>query len=149
MNKVINTINSRVSCRSYSDKKVSLSKVKEIVEAGKSAPSGMNRQPCNILVIRSKSKLERIRKEAISMMGRDPLYGASTLIIVYGKKEEPLLKEDGSCILMNMFIASTSLKVDSCWIHCLKDVIPNNIKLAKELGITEEYQIVGSCILGY
>ena len=47
-NKTIENIKNRVSCRSYSDKKVPLRKVLEIAEAGKFAPSAMNRQIANI-----------------------------------------------------------------------------------------------------
>ena len=151
MNSTVEIIKSRVSCRSYSEKKVPLSKLNQILEAGKYAPSGMNRQICNILAIRSKSKVEKVRKAVSGIRGRlDPLYGANTLCIVYGKKDEPLLIQDGSCILENMFIAAHALGVDSCWINCLKDVLPTpNKKLAKELGLTEEDYIIGTCILGY
>ena len=57
-NKVIKTIKSRVSCKSYSSKKVALSKVMQIVECGKNAPTAMNRQIANILVLRSKKYVE-------------------------------------------------------------------------------------------
>ena len=150
MNKTIENIMTRVSCRNFSEKKVSLGKVKQIVEAGKYAPSGMNRQICHILVVRSKSKVEKIRKAAASLFGRDALYGASTICIVYGKKDQPLLIQDGSVIMENMLVAAHSLGIDSCWIHCIKDIVPTpNTKLAKELGISEEYQVVGSAALGY
>ena len=39
-NKVLKIIKSRVSCRAYNDKKVSLKKALEVAEAGKYAPSG-------------------------------------------------------------------------------------------------------------
>ena len=151
MNKTIENIVNRVSCRSYSDKKVPLGKLNQILEAGKYAPSGMNRQVCNILVVRSKSKVEKIRNALVSMFDRDCLYGANTLAIVYGDKESAHVIKDGSCILENMFIAATSLKIDSCWINQLDDLFaePNNQKLRKELGIPENIVIVGTCILGY
>ena len=96
------------------------------------------------------TELEKIRKAAIKSFNRDPFYGANTLCIVYGLKDQPLLVQDASCILENMFIAATSLGVDSCWINCLKDMFPNpETKLANELGLTEEYYVVGTCILGY
>ena len=149
MNKTIDNIINRVSCRSYSDKKVPLSKLNQILEAGKYAPSGMNRQPCHILAIRNKRIVEKLRSVAIKEFGRDPFYGANTICIVYGKKDEPLVVQDGSCILDNMFIAARSLGIDSCWIHCVKDIVPSNLTLSKLLGISEEYQVIGSCILGY
>ena len=151
MNKTIENIINRESCRNYNEKKVPLSKLNQILEAGKYAPSGMNRQPCNIVAVRSKSKVEKIRKAGIEIFGgRDPLYGANTICVVYGKKDQPLLIQDGSVIIENMMIAARSLGIDSCWIHCIKDIVPTpNVKLAKELGIADEYQVVGSVVLGY
>ena len=61
-NKVLKTIKSRVSCRSYSDKKVSLKKAMMVAEAGKFDPSGMNRQIANIYVINSKRNVEKLRR---------------------------------------------------------------------------------------
>lgn len=49
MNKTIEVIKTRVSCRSFSDKKVSKAKLEQIIEAGKFAPSGMNRQSAHVL----------------------------------------------------------------------------------------------------
>ena len=151
MNKVIETITKRVSCRSYSEKRVPLSKLNQILEAGKYAPSGMNRQICNILVIKNKKVLENVRNALIDKFGRDCLYGANLLCLVYGKKDQPLMVQDGSCILENMFVAATALKIDSCWINQLEDLLcdPKNIKLKKRLGLTDEDRVVGSIILGY
>ena len=130
MNRVIETIKNRVSCRQFSDKKVPLSRLNLILEAGKYAPSGMNRQICNILVIKNKRVLENIKEALKEQFNRECLYGANTLCIVYGKKDEPLLVQDASCILENMFIAATALKIDSCWINQLDDLLsnPKNIK---------------------
>ena len=151
MNKTIENIVNRVSCRSYNDKKVPLGKLNQILEAGKYAPSGMNRQVCNILVVRTKSKVEKIRKALVAMFGRDCLYGANTLAIVYGDRESAHVIKDGSCILENMFIAATSLKVDSCWINQFDDLLSNpyNQKLRKELGIPDNCVVVGTAVIGY
>ena len=84
-------------------------------------------------------------------VNRDCIYGANTLCIVYGKKDEPLVVQDGSCILENMFIAATALKVDSCWINQLDDMLsdPENKKLRDKIGIGEDERVIGSVILGY
>lgn len=151
MNRTIETIISRVSCRSYSEKRVPASKLNQILEAGKFAPSGMNRQISNILVIKNKKVLENIRAALMEKFGRDCLYGANLLCIVYGKRDEPLMVQDCSCILENMFVAATALKIDSCWINQLDDLLndPNNLKLRKRLAITADDRVVGSIILGY
>ena len=151
MNKTIEIIKSRVSCRSYSDRRVPNSKLEQILEAGKFAPSGVNRQICNILVIKNRKVLERVREALKSLRGRDCLYGANLLCIVYGKKDEPLVVQDASCILENMFIAATALKIDSCWINQLDEMLslPENKKLRARLGINDDERVVGSVILGY
>ena len=151
MNKVIDTIIHRVSCRLFSDKKVPASKLNQILEAGKYAPSGMNRQICNILVIKSKKVREAIRSALQEKFGRDCLYGAPSFCLVYGKKEQPLMVQDASCILENMFIAAASLHIDSCWINQMEDLLndPAYAKLKKRLGLTEEDRVVGSIALGY
>ena len=150
-NKTISMIKSRVSCRAYSEKKVPLSKALQVAEAGKMAPSGMNRQIVNILVLRKKSVVEKLRKLAVELGGKDPYYGASTLILVYGPREDKFTALDGACVLENMFIAATALKINSCWIHRTDDVLssPKGLKIKKQLGIPEDARVVGTCILGY
>ena len=83
--------------------------------------------------------------------GRDCLYGAPSLCLVYGKKDEPLLVQDGSCILENMFLAATALGIDSCWVNQLNELIEDPVyaKLRAKLGISEEDRVVGSAIFGY
>ena len=89
-NKTIQTILSRVSCREYSEKKVSLGKVNQILEAGKYAPSAMNRQIANITCVRTKAKVERLRELLKEQFGRDCLYGANTVVLVHGPRDEHL-----------------------------------------------------------
>ena len=150
-NKVLRTIKERVSCRAYSEKKVSLKKALEVAEAGKYAPSGKNRQIANILVVNSKKYEERLRKLSEKELGRDCMYGAKTIILVSGPRDDAFTFQDCSCILENMFVAANALKIASCWINQF-DVLfesKDGLKIKKALGIPEEHRIVGSCILGY
>lgn len=151
MNKVIQTILKRTSNREYSEKKVPLSKLNMILEAGKMAPSGMNRQIANILCVRTKKYVEKLRQASIDFRGRDCFYGANTMIIVYGPRNDNFLFQDCSCVLENMFIAATALNIQSCWINQVEDIFatPNGKKLKKSLGIPEDAQVIGTCIVGY
>ena len=150
-NKTLDLIKSRVSCRSYSDKKVSLKKVLEIAEAGKFAPSGVNRQICNIFVINSKRYVEKLRALSLNIRGKDCMYGAKTILLVGGPRGDKFTDLDGSCILENMFLAAHALKINSCWINQFDEFFQtkDGLKVKKSLGIPEDYRIVGSCILGY
>ena len=150
-NKLIELIKSRVSCREYSDKKVSLKKALEVAEAGKMAPSAVNRQICQIFVINSKSKVEKLRTLSIKARERDCMYGAKTVILVGGPREDKFTLQDGSCILENMFLAAHALKIDSCWINQFDDLFQDKdgLKVKKSLAIPDNFRIVGACILGY
>lgn len=150
-NKTIENIKNRVSCRSYSDKKVSLKKVLEIAEAGKFAPSGMNRQIANIYVVNSKSKVEKLRNLSLKIRDRDCMYGAKTIIIVAGPRDDRFTYQDCSCILENMFVAAKALNIASCWINQFEEFFntPDGLKVKRMLGIPEDFCIVGSCALGY
>ena len=150
-NKTIDIIKNRVSCRSYSDKKVSLNKVMEIAEAGKFAPSGMNRQIANIYVVNSKRYVEKLRTLSLNIRGKDCMYGAKTIILVAGPREDRFTFQDCSCILENMFVAANALKIASCWINQFDEFFETKegMKVKKSLGIPEEFRVVGSCALGY
>ena len=150
-NKTLDIIKSRVSCRSYSDKKVSLKKTLEIAEAGKFAPSGMNRQIANIYVVNSKSKVEKLRNLSLKIRGKDCMYGARTIILVTGPRDDRFTFQDCSCVLENMFIAAKALGIASCWINQFDEFFEDKdgLKVKKSLGIPEDYRVVGSCALGY
>ena len=150
-NRVIKTIKERVSCRAYSDKKVSLKKALEIAEAGKFAPSGKNRQIANIFVVNRKKYVERLRKLSVEQLNRDCMYGAKTILIVTGPREDAFTFQDCSCILENMFVAASALKIATCWINQFDELFQSKdgLKIKKQLGIPEDHRVVGSCILGY
>ena len=150
-NKTIENIKNRVSCRSYSDKKVPIKKVMEIAEAGKFAPSAINRQIANIYVVNSKRNVEKLRNLSLKIRGKDCMYGAKTIILVTGPKEDRFTYQDCSCILENMFVAAKALNIASCWINQFNDFFETNDgkKVKKSFGIPDDSIVVGSCILGY
>ena len=150
-NKSINTILNRVSCKSYSDKKVSPKKVQLVAECGKNSPTAMNRQIANITVINSKRNVEKLRKLALSVANRDCFYNASTMLLVHAPKEDRFCIQDCSCVLENMFIAATALNLGSCWINQVDDLFntTEGAKLKKKFNIPENHMVVGTCVLGY
>ena len=150
-NKIIETIKSRVSCREYTEKKVSLKKLELILEAGKSAPSACNRQIADITAVRKGVYINKIRDLAKRLMNRDVMYGASTIVLVHGPKDDAFTPQDCSCIIENMMVAATALKIDCCWINQFDELLSSSEakKLRKALEIPDDHRIVGSVALGY
>lgn len=149
--KTIDVIKSRVSCRDYSDKKVSLKKLQMILEAGQAAPSACNRQIADITAVRKGVYINKIRDLSKCLMNRDVMYGASTIVLVHAPREDAFCTQDCSCIIENMMVAATSLKIDSCWINQFDELLSATEakKLRKSLGIPDNHRVVGSVALGY
>ena len=87
-NKAIDVILSRISCKSYSDKKVSANKINQIAECGKNSPSARNRQICNITVVNTKRNVEKLRELSKLVFNRDCFYNAQTMILVHAPRED-------------------------------------------------------------
>lgn len=71
----------RYACRQYSDRKVEPEKLQQILEAGRVAPTGANRQPQRLVVVQSKEGLEKL-----THCTRD--FGAPLAIIVCADTDE-------------------------------------------------------------
>lgn len=161
MNQTIKDIISRRSVKKYEAKDVPQELIEQVVMAGTYAPTGMNRQSPIILAVTNKEmrdKLSRINLEII--MGRnlttssghnDPFYGAPVVLVVLAKKESGTRVYDGSLVMENMMIAANSLGLGSCWIHRAKETFETEEgkQILRDLGITDEYEGIGNCILGY
>lgn len=161
MNKTIEDIITRRSVKKYLDKDVPMELIEEVVKAGTYAPSGMNKQAAKIIAVVNKEmrdRLSRINLEIV--MGRglktssghsDPFYGAPVVLVVLAKKEVGTRVYDGTLVMENMMIAANSLGLGSCWIHRAKETFETEEgkEILRELGITEEYEGIGNCILGY
>ena len=150
-NRVIEAIRTRVSCREYDERKVSLGKLSQILEAGKMAPSAMNRQIATITCVRTKAKVEQLRALSFEVQDRDCMYGANTIVLVHGPREDRFTVQDCSCVLENIFVAANALKIQSCWINQFDDLFetPKGKRIKARLGIPEDHRIVGSAALGY
>ena len=150
-NKTIQTILSRVSCRDFNERKVSLGKLNQILEASKYAPSAMNRQIAGITCVRTKSKVEKLRELSKEVANRDCMYSANTVVLVHAPREDKFCVQDCSCVLENIFVAANALKIQSCWINQFDDLFSNSkgAKIKARLGIPQDHRIVGAAVLGY
>ena len=153
MNEVIKCLKERRSARSYDGRPVPDDVLKEILEAGEYAASGMGRQATVMVAVRNKDLISDLSMMNAAVMGTntDPFYGAGTVIIVFADSTVHTYIEDGSLVMGNLMNAAHALGVDSCWIHRAKEVFETEEgkALMKKWGIDEKYKGIGNCILGY
>ncbi len=138
-------IRKRTVVRKFSDKKLEQEKLDKILEAGRIAPTAKNNQPIKIYVVNSEEGLLKIDNASRCR------YGAKTVLIVCGNKEESYHKENystyemDSCIVTtHMMLEATNIGVDNIWIESFDETILRN-----EFDIPNEYIPVCLLPLGY
>lgn len=153
MSNTIDTIKSRRSVRKYKSDPVDQQTLDKIIDAGLYAPSGMGRQATIIISVTNKEVRDKLSKLNAQIMGSDgdPFYGAPAVLIVLAKKDCPTGTYDGSLVMQNLMLAAHELGLGSCWIHRAKEEfeMPQGKEILKSLGINDEYEGIGHCIIGY
>ncbi len=138
-------IRERTSVRKLSNIDLEQVKLDKILEAGRLAPTAKNIQPLKIYVVNSEKGLVKIDNASRCR------YGAKTVLIICGNKEEAYHKGDystyemDSCIVAtHMMLEATNIGVDNIWIESFNEAI-----LRDEFNIPDEYIPVCLLPLGY
>ncbi len=155
MNDIIKNMCERRSVRSYSQKQITKEELDIILEAGKYAPSGMNRQSTVMVVVQQGETFEILRRlnsaAKVQPGAADPFYGAPTVVVVLADKRVHTYIEDGSLVMGNLMNAAHSIGVASCWIHRARETFETEEgkALLEKWGLDSNYAGIGNCILGY
>lgn len=115
-------VQKRRSVRLFSQQAVPWEDVKLIVDAGRRAPSGLNLQRREFIVITDRHILQRLNRV-------QPVFDAPVAIAVIVEPGKYAI-EDASAAVENMLLAATALGYGSCWIE--GTLIPHE-KWVKEL----------------
>ncbi len=154
MNETLRVLKQRRSIRSYRAEQISDDQLNEILEAGTFAPSGHGGQSAVMVVAQNPETVHEISDliaAAKGKPGKDAFYGAPTVVVVLADTQSTTCVEDGSLVMGNLMNAAFSVGVDSCWINQARQAFqtPTGKSLLKKWGLSESYQGVGCCILGY
>ena len=99
-------IRRRTSTRKFSTRKIEKEKLDKILEAGRLAPTAKNNQPIKIYVIESDEGLNKIDKASRCR------YGAPTVLLICGNKDEAYHKEEYSTYEMDASIVTTHMMME-------------------------------------
>jgi len=179
MNQVIENIKHRRSIRKYESRKISKELIKEIIEAGRYAPSAHDSQPWRFVVIENKEQIKnlsnhikdwfkkrlvlgkiagifnkKIKSEIESAKKRlfkedDLFFYDAPLLVLVCAKPTRFSLQDCSLAAENMMLAARSLGIGSCWIGFADLVINKNKGLMAKLGVPKGYKIMAHLIFGY
>ena len=123
-NSAIDNILNRKSVRKYSDKKIEQGKIDTILKCAMAAPSAMNKQPWELLVVTDKEILKNI-----ASIAPNASYSRSCqlAILVCGNKSvsEKFWVQDCCAVTENILLAAESLGLGAVW--CA--VFPDDVKV--------------------
>jgi nitroreductase len=159
----------RHSIRDYLNKKAPLSLIEEILKEACLAPSARNLQPWQFIIIENEKMLKKLSDGCKNSMMediainpdsffknfekllKDPNYNlfhnAPTLVIIGGNKNSPTLTEDCTLFASYFMLGAAERQLGTCWIGLAKLIKDRHLR--KEIGMTDDFEIVAPIIIGY
>ncbi len=146
-NPVLDAIFHRRSVREFEDRDVAPDLIRQILEAGRWAPSGLNNQPWRFAVVTSPEMISRF--EPLTRYSR-VIRSARVLIPVF-VDEDAMYHEVkdhqamGACI-ENMLLAVHSLGLGAVW---LGEILKSESEIRYLLGLESRYRLMAVVALGW
>jgi len=107
----LEAIQKRRSVRSFTGESIPRADLEKIVDAGRMAASGSNRQPWDFIVVTERARISLFKPAA------DWIEKSAAVIAVVLDPYSRWWVEDGSAAVENMLIAATALGYGSCWME--------------------------------
>jgi nitroreductase len=152
VNNVTEILKNRRSIREFTDDPVTAEQISTILESGRWAPSWLNIQPWQFIVIDNQKIKTRICN-AVPMMGKAGINDAPVCIAVcvesYSRSAH--LAEDGAAATLNMSLAAHSLGLGTYWVGLYDRQNRKNspeAKLRKILRVPEKFRLVSILPIG-
>lgn len=136
----LQTIRKRRSIRNFTGDPIPLSDLEKIVNAGRLAPSGNNRQPWDFVVVTDQAIRQHLSKAAAWSAN------ASAIIVVVMDPSSKYWIEDGSAAIENILLAATNLGYGSCWLQ--GNAHPHEAEFKLLLNIPEHLRILSLVPIG-
>ncbi|NLJ87857.1 MAG: nitroreductase [Epulopiscium sp.] len=138
----------RYSVRSYLDRPVEKEKLLQVLEAARIAPSAVNKQPWNFIVVTN----ENTKNKIAETYPREWFKTAPAVIVVCGDHSKSWKRKDGkdhcnidvAIAIDHMTLAATDLGLGTCWV-CAFDAK----QCHKILGLPENLEVIALIPIGY
>ncbi len=144
-------IKARRSRRKFLDKEISDELLEKIIDAGRYAPSSMNSQPWEFILVKD----SEIKKKLAELKGKDNeecLLGAKIIIVICVDTEKSATRwvEDGVCAAMNILLTIHELGLGAVYVTGYNNKEPKmKDGLKKALNLPEKIIPVVLIPLGY
>jgi len=145
---VFEAIRTRRSIRKYVDKPVEKEKLLRILEAARLAPSAVNRQPWDFIVVTDPG----VRKKLGVAYPKEWFINAPVIIVACAHPARAWIRKDGeeywkvdvAIAMQNLILTAWEEGLGTCWIGAFDEQ-----EVKKALGIPPEVRVVAMTPLGY
>ena len=153
MNETMKTILTRRSIRKFTTEPIAEEILRDVVDAGMHAPSGMCRKTWQFTVVTNKGLIEKLTETIAKVLGREgyDMYKPVALVIPSNERDSVYGREDNACALQNIFLAAKSYGVGSVWINQLTNICDESEirEILNKFGVPENHIVYGLAALGY
>jgi len=152
-NEVLDAIRNRRSVLRFESTKVEEDKVEAILEAGRWAPSWINKQPWNFIVIREKETKDELGEVVPTSFVQGLKEAPVCIAVTVDANEDPYHHvEDGAAAAQNMALAAHSLGLNTSWIGIYdlnnqKNSAESEVK--KILEVPKNHRVIALLPLGH
>jgi nitroreductase len=141
-------IETRYSVRAYKPDPVEDEKLQQVLEAARMAPTAVNRQPFQLIVIHTKGREEELNR----IYGRDWFVQPPLVICICGVPDLAWSRRDGmnyyivdvSIAMDHLILAATDLGLGTCWIGAFDPDAAREV-----LGLPDTVEPIAFTPLGY
>jgi nitroreductase len=130
----LEAIRQRRSVRDFTGDLIPREDLEKIVDAGRLAATGNNKQPWDFIVVTDRAMIEKL-KVASQWMEK-----AGAIIAVVMDPSSRWWIEDGAASVENMLIASTALGYGSCWLEGY--TLPREEEFKRLLKVPEDKRLL-------
>lgn len=143
MKNAIEVIKNRRSIRTYSSEPVERQTIEEIVDCARLAPTAMNNQPWDFIVITGKEGLSRIP----AILGHAEFIASAAFCVLVLSREMDCALEDCCAATENLLLAAEAFGLGACWVAGAGQAYAPVV--AKEFGAPEGHRLVSIVSVGH
>jgi nitroreductase len=136
----LEAIGRRRSIRQYTGEAIPREDLARIVDAGRLAATGSNRQPWDFVVVTDQATIAKFKPSGHWMEK------AAAVIVVIMDPSSRWWVEDGSAAIENMLLAATALGYGACWVE--GDALPREEFYKQLVGAPPEKRLLALVPVG-
>jgi len=153
VNNVLETIIERRNTVRFNSKPVEDAKLLSVLEAGRWAPSWLNKQPWSFIVVRDVDLKEKLSQVVPTVFNKGVSEAPICIVVVVNPEEDPYHHvEAGAVATQNMALTARSLGLSTGWIGVfdMRNQRNSSEKAVKQvLGLPKKLRVVSLLPMGY